>query len=130
MEKQLRDYVEELLKDYDKLYDLLWDMMAEAYTTKTNYLARYRLMVWEDGSITTNFMQQNERFRGEDEGTAYCIASIKEWNSDDHEYWDEGNDHIIDTEKEIMQEYSEEVNDQINRIIEIAINDFNNNDNE
>ena len=130
MEKQLRDYVEELLKDYDKLYDLLWDMMAEAYTTKQNYLAQYRLMVWEDGSITTNFMQQNERFRGEDEGTAYCIATIKEWNSDEHDEWAEDNDTTIDTGKWIMEGYSEEINYQIDDLIEIAIDDFNNNDNE
>ena len=120
MEKQLREYVEELLNDYDKLHGLLWDMMAEAYTTKQNYLNSYRLMVWEDGSITANFMQQNQRYRGEDEGTAYCVATIKEWNNDEHDEWEEEDDTLIDTAKRIMSEYREETNDQIDHIIEEA----------
>ncbi len=120
MEKQLREYVEELLNDYDKLHGLLWDMMADAYTTKQNYLAQYRLMVWEDGSITANFMQQNQRYRGEDEGTAYCVATIKEWNNDEHDEWEDEGDTLIDTAKRIMSEYREETNDQIDHIIEEA----------
>ena len=124
MEKQLRDYVEELLKDYDKLHGLLWDMMVEAYTTKQNYLNNYCLMVWEDGTIDTRYMMQNEWFRGEQEGTIYRVATIKEWNCDEHDEWEDEGDTLIDTAKRIMSEYREETNDQIDHIIEDAKFEF------
>ena len=121
MEKQLREYVEELLNDYDKLHGLLWDMMAEAYTTKQNYLGKYCLMVWEDGTIDTHYMMQNEWFRGETEGTIYRVATIKEWNCDEHDEWEEEDDTLIDTAKRIMMEYREQTDDEIRHIIEEAI---------
>jgi|GEM_PF-4503267 len=126
MEKQLKDYVSELLADESKLKGLLWDMMAEAYTTKQNYLAQYRLMVWDDGTIDTRYMMQNQWYRGENEGTAYCVATIKEWNNDEHDEWEEDDDTLIDTAKRIMSEYSEETSDQIKHIIELAKLDFDN----
>jgi len=126
MEKQLRDYVSELLADESKLKGLLWDMMAEAYTTKQNYLAQYRLMVWDDGTIDTRYMMQNQWYRGENEGTAYCVATIKEWNNDEHDEWEDEGDTLIDTAKRIMSEYSEETSDQIKHIIELAKLDFDN----
>ena len=121
MEKQLMEYVEELLNDYDKLHGLLWDMMAEAYTTKQNYLGKYCLMVWEDGTIDTHYMMQNEWFRGETEGTIYRVATIKEWNCDEHDEWEEEDDTLIDTAKRIMMEYREQTDDEIRHIIEEAI---------
>jgi hypothetical protein len=124
MEKQLRDYVEELLKDYDKLHGLLWDMMAEAYTTKQNYLGKYCLMVWDDGTIDTHYFTGNEWFRGEDEGTIYRVATVKEWNCDEHDEWEDEGDTLIDTAKRIMNEYSEETSDQIDHIIENAKFEF------
>lgn len=120
MEKQLRDYVEELLKDYDKLYDLLWGMMEEAYTTKNQYLGEYRLMVWDDGTIDTRYMERNEWYRAEQEGTAYCVAAVKEWNNEDHDDWEEPGDTFTDTTKRIMMEYKEQIDDEIGDIIEQA----------
>ena len=120
MEKQLRDYVSELLADENKLKGLLWDMMAEAYTTKQNYLGKYCLMVWDDGTIDTHYFTGNEWFRGEDEGTIYRVATVKEWNCDEHDEWEDEDDTLIDTAKRIMSEYSEETNDQIDHIIEEA----------
>jgi len=119
MEKNIMQTVKELLGDYDRLHALLWDMMAEAYTTKRDYLNSYCLMVWEDGTIDTRYMMQNEWFRGEQEGTIYRVATIKEWNNDEHDEWEE-EDTLIDTAKRIMSEYSEETNDQIDHIIEDA----------
>jgi len=120
MEKNIMQTVKELLGDYDRLHALLWDMMAEAYTTKRDYLNSYCLMVWEDGTIDTRYMMQNEWFRGEQEGTIYRVATIKEWNNDEHDEWEEEEDTLIDTAKRIMSEYSEETNDQIDHIIEDA----------
>ena len=120
MEKNIMQTVKELLGDYDRLHALLWDMMAEAYTTKRDYLNSYCLMVWEDGTIDTRYMMQNEWFRGEQEGTIYRDATIKEWNNDEHDEWEEEEDTLIDTAKRIMSEYSEETNDQIDHIIEDA----------
>jgi len=120
MEKQLREYVEQLLGDYDKLYNLLWGMMEEAYTTKNQYLGEYRLMVWDDGTIDTHYMERNQWYRAEQEGTAYCVAAVQEWNNDDHDEWEEEDDTLIDTAKRIMSEYREETNDQIDHIIEEA----------
>jgi len=124
MEKQLREYVEQLLGDYDKLYNLLWGMMEEAYTTKNQYLGEYRLIVWDDGTIDTHYFTGNEWFRGEDEGTIYRVATIKEWNCDEHDEWEEEDDTLIDTAKRIMSEYREETNDQIDHIIENAKFEF------
>ena len=126
MEKNIMQTVKELLGNYDRLHALLWDMMAEAYTTKRDYLNSYCLMVWEDGTIDTRYMMQNQRYRGEDEGTAYCVATIKEWNNDEHDEWEDEGDTLIDTAKRIMIEYSEEVNNQIDHIIELAKLDFDN----
>lgn len=120
MEKNIMQTVKELLGDYDRLHALLWDMMAEAYTTKRDYLNGYCLMVWEDGTIDTRYMMQNEWFRGEQEGTIYRVATIKEWNSDDYDEWEDEGDTLIDTAKRIMSEYSEETSDQIDHIIEDA----------
>jgi len=124
--KAIKGLCSELLADESKLKGLLWDMMAEAYTTKQNYLAQYRLMVWDDGTIDTRYMMQNQWYRGENEGTAYCVATIKEWNNDEHDEWEDEGDTLIDTAKRIMSEYSEETSDQIKHIIELAKLDFDN----
>jgi len=124
MEKQLRDYVSELLADENKLKGLLWDMMEEAYTTKNQYLGEYRLMVWDDGTIDTHYMERNQWYRAEQEGTAYCVAAVQEWNNADHDDWEEPEDTLIDTAKRIMSEYREETNDQIDHIIENAKFEF------
>ena len=63
--------------------------------------------------------------RAEQEGTAYCVAVVKEWNNEDHDDWEEPGDTFTDTTKRIMAEYSEQINDEINYIIEQATWNYN-----